>query len=63
VLNPPGTFKSITNQSLVYKKHPTKNWDVAMWPLAAGDGAAGRIPARPAAGLAGRWTGNDLGAR
>jgi hypothetical protein len=34
-----------------------------MWHLAEGDGATDRIAARPAAGLAGRWTGNDLGAR
>jgi hypothetical protein len=50
---PLGTFQKITNRLLVCTKLPGTIWGFAMWSKGARGGATGRIPAMPAAGLAG----------
>jgi hypothetical protein len=50
---PPGKFQKITDMPLVCTKPPGTIWGFAMWSKGARGGAAGRIPARLAAGLAG----------
>jgi hypothetical protein len=54
--SPPGTFQNITDRSLVCTKLPGKPWLCNVVQGGKG-GAAGQIPARPAAG----WPGKLLG--
>jgi hypothetical protein len=54
---PPGKFQKITDRPLVCTKLPGTIWGFAMWSKGARGGAAGRIPARPAAGVAGKVAG------
>jgi hypothetical protein len=48
----PGKFQTFTNLPVACTKHPGSFWGLAMCPLGAWGGAACRIPARPAAGMA-----------
>jgi hypothetical protein len=41
----PGTFKTITDQSLVCRKDPGNKWDQAIEPLGSAAGFVGAIPA------------------
>jgi hypothetical protein len=56
-----GNFQKITGRPLVCTKLPGTTWGFAMWSKGARGGAACRLPARPAAGLAGEVAGMEVG--
>jgi hypothetical protein len=58
----PWKFRTFTDLPSVCAQTPRKNQDLAMWSLGAWGGAVRRIPARPAAGLAGEEVRRGLGA-
>jgi hypothetical protein len=58
----PWKFRTFTDLPLVCTQTPGKKQDLAMWSLGAWGGAVRRIPARPAAGLAGEEVRLGLGA-
>jgi hypothetical protein len=58
----PWKFRTFTDLPSVCAQTPMKNQDLALWSLGAWGGAVRRIPARPAAGLAGEEVRRGLGA-